>query len=502
MGHLYGMLRPRWSIKYILLFSLGVYFTICVLFDMPAFSDRLPPYSGKYEVGTIDIEVPCERRRLSDAVFKDSGKPAFELETVLFSLYYPAVQAARSAKPNHLWVPKPLSPHAEGYARFANMDNWLTNSVFSAALWTLVGSTAIPAHVDVPLHGTVKTYQDYETEHPVDDYGLPEFPVMVFSHGMASGRTSYTQYCGELASRGYIVAAIEHRDGSCPSSMIINSTDGSSTNRLHFGPTQLEPHMEMSTFKAMQLAMRQVEVEETVRVLHQINDGLGQELFQSNPREEGSDLAAWRRRIKMDQVVIGGHSYGATLALQTLKGGPTAELPFVGAVILDPGKQSGPLNSDIYVPTLIVHSNSWSKKHTIFQGRPHFEVVKDIAQKVLDTEHKYAWFMTAQGTTHPSVTDAPLIEPTILSWTTGSTIGVLEGLEQYVRVTLDFFYYLERGHRRGILKEDVTHPEYGHDIRTEARKEEMDKDISKHWQIHVAPSTDCPYPGLCGIEPD
>lgn len=501
MGHLCGMLRPRWSIKYLVVLSLALYFTRCVLFDMPVFSDKLPAYTGEYDVGTIDIEVACERQKLSDAVFKDSGKAAFELETVLFSLYYPAVKGARSVKPNHLWIPKPLSLHAEGYARIANMDNRLTTGVFSAALWTLVGSTAIPARVDVPLHGTVKTYQDYETEHPIDDYGLPQFPVMVFSHGMASSRTSYTQYCGELASRGYIVAAIEHRDGSCPGSVIMNST-ASQTNRFPFGPTQLEPQMEHAAFKAVQLSMREAEVKETVRVLHQINDGLGQELFRSNPRKEGADLAAWRRRLKMDQIVIGGHSFGATLALQTLKGGPTAELPFVGAVILDPGKQSGPLNDDIHVPTLIVHSNSWSKKHTVFHGRPHFQVVKDIAQKVLDTQHKYAWFMTAQGTTHPSVTDAPLIEPTILSWTTGSTIDVLEGLKQYVRVTLDFFYYLESGHRRGVLKEEVTHPQYDQDIRTESRKERMDKDIRKYWQIHVAPSADCPYPGLCGVEPD
>lgn len=113
-------------------------------------------------------------------------------------------------------------------------------------------------------------------------------------------------------------------------------------------------------------------------------------------------------------------------------------------------------------------------------------------------------FMTAKGTTHPSVTDAPLIEPLLLSFTTGATIDVKDGVMQYVKVTNEFFAFLDNGHRRGILKEEVTHPEYDHDIRSDKRKEEMSKHVvvEKFWQIHVAPTTACPYPGLCGVDED
>ncbi|KAK4547955.1 hypothetical protein LTR36_010674 [Oleoguttula mirabilis] len=467
---------------------------------MPFFSSALPQYTGEYEVGTIDIEVPCDGRKINDAVFAHNGQPAFELETVLFSLYYPSVKGATSEKPNHLWIPKRIGLQAEGYARFVHIDNFFTNNLFALGLWTLAGSTSIPASVDVPLHGTVKGYLDYEAEHPIDDYGLPAFPVIVFSHGMASGRTSYTQYCAELASRGYIVAAVEHRDGSGPGSLIMSN--GTTKDRFHFGAEDLSVKPEAEEFKAMQLAMRQAEVEETVRVLRQINDGLGTELRKLNVREEGQDLAAWRGRLNMERVVVGGHSYGATLALQTLKNGPCAARPFVGAVILDPGKSSGPLNDDINVPTLVVHSASWSKKHSIFHGRPHFDVVKDLVRKVLDEKHQYAWFMTSKGTTHPSVTDAPLIEPLLLSWTTGATIDVKEGVLQYVKVTHEFMQFLYNGHRKGILKEEVTHPQYDDDVRSDARKQRMPEDIEKYWQIHVAPSTACAAPGLCGVDSD
>ena len=44
---------------------------------------------------------------------------------------------------------------------------------------------------------------------------MPEkFPVMVFSHGLGGMRTTYSYICADIASHGWCVAAIEHRDGS------------------------------------------------------------------------------------------------------------------------------------------------------------------------------------------------------------------------------------------------------------------------------------------------
>jgi len=160
----------------------------------------------------------------------------------------------------------------------------------------------------------------------------------------------------------------------------------------------------------------------------------------------------------------------------------------VGCVALDPGKQSGPLNDDIHVPLVVVHSQSWSAKHTIFQGAPHFSVVKDLVRKVTKDKRKPAWFTTARGTTHPSVTDAPLIEPFLLAWTTGATINAKEGVLQYVQITTEFMKFLATGRQTGVLSVDETHPEYDQDIRSDERKAAMDQDIGRYWQIHVAPS--------------
>lgn len=161
-----------------------------------------------------------------------------------------------------------------------------------------------------------------------------------------------------------------------------------SRNRRKDSPPDVEG------LKAAQLGLRQAEVEETVRVLRNINKGAGGPIYDHNPRREGSDLASWHGRLATDDITVVGHSYGATLALQTLKDAPSKKLPIKGGIILDPGKQSGPSNDIVDVPILVLHSNSWSKKHSVFYSRPHFDVVGDLVQGVLD-KGEAAWFMTS-----------------------------------------------------------------------------------------------------------
>jgi len=43
-----------------------------------------------------------------------------------------------------------------------------------------------------------------------------QFPLVVFSHGLAGTRNTYSQFCSAVASEGYVVVAVEHADGSGP----------------------------------------------------------------------------------------------------------------------------------------------------------------------------------------------------------------------------------------------------------------------------------------------
>ncbi|KAL1603846.1 hypothetical protein SLS60_005438 [Paraconiothyrium brasiliense] len=485
------LIRPRFTVRYILCAIAALYVLYCYIFWSPLFASKLPQYTGPHDVGTIDLEVPVQDpRQVIDAVFKADGKPAFQLDTVLFTLYYPAVKGARSSKPRHKWFPQPISLIAEGYAEAAHFNNFFSRPLFTFALWGLASSIDIPAKVDVSL------LDDSEKDNP------EQLPVVVLSHGDVSARTDYTAYCGELASRGVVVAAIEHRDGSCPGTTV-HLPDGQKRDVILFRASQLrpeDPNSEVSNddWRFKKLAFRDAEIQETLRVLKGLNAGSGGNIFDQNYRKEGKTLEEWKNRLDVSQIIIAGHSFGATGAMQALKsanktiadeGNSGYRNPAIGGIILDPGKESGRLNTDIDVPLLIVHSDSWSKAHTIFYGRPHFDTVRDIALDVLK-RCGATWFMTSLKTSHPSVTDAPLIEPLLLSWTTGATINVREGLREYVRVSMEFLQYLKDGTREGVLDIGATHQSYGNDTRTDEQKEKMDESITKYWEVHVAPPPD------------
>lgn len=52
--------------------------------------------------------------------------------------------------------------------------------------------------------------------------GADRFPIMVFSHGLGGMRTTYSYICADIASHGWVVAAVEHRDGSASMALTNN----------------------------------------------------------------------------------------------------------------------------------------------------------------------------------------------------------------------------------------------------------------------------------------
>ncbi|KXZ55905.1 hypothetical protein GPECTOR_2g1456 [Gonium pectorale] len=77
----------------------------------------------------------------------------------------------------------------------------VTKVALTAAAWALGASRVLPVYYQAPVAHA-------------GGAGSKLMPVVIFSHGLAGTRNAYSSICIDLASRGYVVMALEHSDGS------------------------------------------------------------------------------------------------------------------------------------------------------------------------------------------------------------------------------------------------------------------------------------------------
>ncbi|USP78628.1 uncharacterized protein yc1106_05902 [Curvularia clavata] len=487
-----GRLGPR---SFLMFTSAGILFVTFVFLLTPIISP-LPPYTGPYEVGILDVETEVQKRVVHDAVLKATGDKAFELNTLAITLYYPSSlpREPPSQRPwARPWLPQPVSLIGEGYARLAGVPK--LSSLFTFALWAFGSSTVIPGVVDAPIlsgaqHVLGSGVDDFEKMMNVAeqehmelkrDSNTGTLPCMVFTHGMAGMSQSYAHYLGSIASHGYVVAAVEHRDGSGPGT-IIHHPNGRDEKVWHMKLEDLEanPPMTELDLKAAQLNYREAEISETIKLFAQLNAG-DAPVVNLKPDSPRNALPGFKNRLNLSAVTVGGHSYGATGAMQALKSAGTKEMPINGGIALDPGKGSGPLNKDIDVPILVMQSGEWTEKQTQFYDQGwHFNVVK----KIIDSVNQ-GWFMTLSGTAHPSCTDAPLIVPMIMKLVSGTTLNSRTALHEYIDASVAFLEYLRTGEKKGVLASGVTNAQ-GPFLK-DGEREKVKGSQGADWEVHVVP---------------
>lgn len=159
-------------------------------------------------VTTTDLEIPVKPRSFGTAVLASTGEPALQLDTVLCTIFAPAHAHKQGSGKQQQWLQRPLGQTSAGFARFVDKPQWMLRIAFLL----FATRTKLPAEIDVPLaerladvkgDGLKKDAGQQEMREGsesgvgassmstlVDEEGN-RFPLIVFSHGLGGGRTTY-----------------------------------------------------------------------------------------------------------------------------------------------------------------------------------------------------------------------------------------------------------------------------------------------------------------------
>ncbi|KAL6253099.1 hypothetical protein RBB50_000820 [Rhinocladiella similis] len=458
---------------------------------------KLPKYTGPYHVGTIDLEVPAREPRTFSHIRRQKVH-LIALETVLMTIYYPAHFDSKSdfntstlgQRYRPTWLSRPRNETSRGYGRFASLPEHLVEWWFFCTTWY----TKLPAYKNARLADHWPRWGIDSTKDRTHRRGMggplsdgserPKFPLIIFSHGLGGTRTAYSTVCGEFASHGFIVVALEHRDGSGPRTLI-NHPPGSSADRErierrgnleHFKQDQQRPydvvdfifpkgdkydttpgHQVDKELRRAQIDLRLAEIHEAYQVMQEICAGNGNQVAARNLRVKGAigaskagldgvDWSSWKGRFHVEGVTIVGHSFGGTTTISLLR--ERAKFKYVtqgvvydiwGMVVLPPPDDQ---KYRLHVPLLGINSEAF------MYWKENFEVAQSVVREALD-EGQPAWLMTVRGTVHISQSDFCILYPHIASAVLKTTINPVRAIDLNIDASLDF---LSR-----VMPEEIKH---------------------------------------------
>ncbi|KAI0391492.1 hypothetical protein F5Y17DRAFT_468210 [Xylariaceae sp. FL0594] len=403
------------------------------------FFHSLPDYSGPYSVGTMDIEMPVRSPRTFSHI-KRNHSHVLRMDTVLLSLYYPCELSSNDATANRpsraTWLPRPRA---------------------STSATTMF--TKLPAFRNAKLAGARRDGADVPAGN--QDRSLPDgkdepvFPVVIFSHGLGGTRTCYSAVCGEMASNGVIVAAIEHRDRSGARSYVNLPVDdplpGEDTSvgakrsrsyRVDYlfpknNPLDTSPHNAQGVdvqLREAQIEMRMAEIEEAYHVLRLINEGRGG-LGSSSKGLDGIDWFNWKGRILLRHVTAMGHSFGGATTAQVVR--QKGRFDWIGqGIIVDAWglampESKGPVHEPLQKPLLVINSEAFTHWSDNFQ---RLVAMCEEAER----NNSPCWMLTIKGSTHLSMSDFAVLYPRWMSIFMKTMVHPRRAIHLTVNTSLEF----------------------------------------------------------------
>ncbi|KAG9085564.1 hypothetical protein FS749_004325 [Ceratobasidium sp. UAMH 11750] len=352
----------------------------------------LPGYKGKFPVGVATFTKPIRPTQIYSNA-RLGGKPVLKLEEIAYAVYYPTAKEKARSHGVH-WLPRPLDTATAGWAKFAGRSYWL--------LWPFVYLLArfikLPAYGDAPLEppGTSEVDQSSASlETLVGSNG--KWPLVIFSHGLAGGRYTYSDYCGRLAAQGMVVLAIEHRDGSGPMVTPIDEETGKPAPKLYIQAKELSWDNEPTTnlpIRKDQLVFRIREIYEAFASFKSIVDGNQDTTVSMGSFNYWDSL---KGQVDCSKVFLTAHSFGGATSLSLLSSPPPEghpQLPIEKVVLLDPWLDPLPLPGTLPVaypdrpPLLIMNSEGFTL------WKEHFEMLEQLVIDWRQQKHECATLVT------------------------------------------------------------------------------------------------------------
>ncbi|CAG9865266.1 unnamed protein product [Phyllotreta striolata] len=326
------------------------------LIDMRWFSSEikhLPTASGPYIPGCVDIMLDYSKNGL------------------FLRLFYPSDAKNNN---NKKWIP------------------WIPNMLYLIGMSTVLKINYYILRFVLWWYGICHIPVLYRERARVEE----NMKCIVLSHGLGGSRFLYSKISLDLASHGFLVACVEHRDNSACHTYYYDNEESARNNRktaidfrhIAFGKDHYEKRNE-------QVRNRSEECLKTVQFFIDLNDNkIPKNALDDLERGEFrlQDLAG---KIDVDNFTLIGHSFGAATVLYT-----ASKLPKIKqAVLLDPWMfpiKNENLHETIDIPLLFINTQTF-----------HIDSNVKAMDRFLSKENREMY--TINDTTHENQTDSVFV---------------------------------------------------------------------------------------------
>ncbi|XP_062996167.1 platelet-activating factor acetylhydrolase 2, cytoplasmic [Elgaria multicarinata webbii] len=345
----------------------------------------LPHGKGSFPVSCTDVMVGQTQKGL------------------FFRLFYPCLPCDRAEQP--IWIPR--YEYYCGLADYMNMNRKWCAPLLSVTF----GSCRVPVSWDAPFRPSGHKY-----------------PLIIFSHGLGAFRTVYSAICIEMASRGFLVMALEHRDHSASATYFCKlepeapDFPESQVQEEWLAYRGVPKDQKEFRFRNPQLHQRANECIRGLKFIRSINGGKAA----TNLLRTDFDLSALKDNVDLTKVAVMGHSFGGATAILAL----VKEAQFKCAVALD--AWMFPLENSLYPKVT---------KPVLFVNTEEFQTEESVAKmKKIATTSNESKIITILGTVHQSQTDFTFLAGNLVNrvFKTRGTIDPYEGLDLTNQAALAF----------------------------------------------------------------